>query len=149
MSPLIIDDHSALRGGFSIFAKTWKICFLFFFSLPCLVCVAWSTFAAVENAVEDSTALHGEIVMEVSPLDNDLEGLEACNCKECFLNCKYCCNFPRLAAATISARISGGKMYSEPLADALLSDVRLVSNLKNTYPAALCVFSRNLILSQV
>ena len=104
--------------------------FVFLLVLPCLVCVAWSTFAAVENAVEDrSSALHGENgVMEVSPLDNDLE---ACNCRECFLNCKYCCNFPRLAAATISARISGGKMYSEPLrADVLLSDVlRCVSNL--------------------
>ena len=107
------------------------LCFLVFL-LPCLVCVAWSTFAAVENAVEDRScsALHGENgVMEVSPLDNDLE---ACNCRECFLNCKYCCNFPRLAAATISARISGGKMYSEPLrADVLLSDVlRWVSNLE-------------------
>ena len=104
--------------------------FVFLLVLPCLVCVAWSTFAAVENAVEDrSSALHGENgVMEVSPLDNDRE---ACNCRECFLNCKYCCNFPRLAAATISARISGGKMYSEPLrADVLLSDVlRCVSNL--------------------
>ena len=55
--------------------------------------------------------LHGEIVIEVSPLDNE----RARSCKECFLNCKYCWSLPRLAAATISARISGGKMYSDPL----------------------------------
>ena len=32
----------------------------------------------------------------------------------CFLSCRYCCNLPLLAAATISALISGGKMYSLP-----------------------------------
>ena len=101
--------------------------------LPCLVCapvgIGRTAFAAAaetaeENAVGDS-ALHGEMVMEVSPLDND----RARNCNECFLNCKYCWSLPRLAAATISARISGGNMNSEPL-EVLDSLLCLVSNLE-------------------